>query len=38
MKKQLKSLWLPEQFDLMVSYPYLLQENQAVRDEESIAL
>ena len=38
MRKQLKSLWLLEQFDPMVSYPYFLQENQAVRAEESIAL
>ena len=38
MRKQLKSLWLLEQFDPMVSYPYFLQENQAARAEESIAL
>ena len=38
MRKQLKSLWLLEQFDTMVSYPYFLQENQALGAEESIAL
>ena len=38
MSKQLKSLWLLQQFDLIVSYPYFLKENQAVRAYESVAL